>query len=109
MAALELLIYPQLWSRSLAEHPIDWRGQFRALCRLSQAWLAAPSVPVGLLGRGEHKLLDSLASCDIEMMLLQMAIEFHTESNPMWRLDPAHPGIDALRASRAAAAKERPP
>jgi hypothetical protein len=110
MAAPELLVYPRLWSQSLVAHPHDWKSQFRTLAKLAKGYWQTPSVPVGILGPGEAKLIHSLAHVNVEVLILMLGAEFPTEGNPLHRLDPTFLGTDAVRAaSRTAATKERPP
>jgi hypothetical protein len=96
-----LLVYDTLWQQSLADRPATWPDQFRALCRAARAWRKAPTLHPLLLGEGERLMLQSLGTCNVEMMVMHIAAMFPDDPNPMHRLDPTATGA----SSAAAAAK----
>ena len=86
----ELLVYPDLWSASLAAAPTSWTGQLRVLHILARAYQRDPGghPPPAMLGRGEAMLLHALASLDPAEMIIAIATEFPHDPDPLRRLDP---------------------
>ena len=89
-----LRVYPELWRQSRAQHPHDWRNQFRCLCRLARDYRRDHRAMVLACGHGERLFLQALDQCDPQEIIDAMVADFPSEPNPLLRIDPSDPFVD---------------
>jgi hypothetical protein len=103
MDAPRLVVYPELWRRSVAQHPQDWKAQFRCLCAHVRTYRRSHGRLVDALPDGERLFLQALGEGDPEeliALILESTRHLPPHTSPLAPLDPADPLVPKLNGHK---------